>query len=643
MLVAFVALALAPMLLAGAFLSFRAEQILRRRMSQELRIEVATAARSLETYLAGVRRDVLTLARFVERQEDTGRAELPWDRISEECRQVARAEPTYYQIRVLGPDGVERVRVNRVGEHTEIVPPGRLQDKSRRYYVQEALATPPGRVYTSELDLNMERGRIEVPHRLVTRIATVVPGPDRTIRALVVINVFGEDLLAGLRPLGMVLEARTVLVNGNGDFVEMGPAGSDVRFSTRDEENLGGATTREILLAASRGDTGLLREEHGTVAVARVRAGSGREWRVAKILPDAAIDRDLRQLHQALGLLAVPFSALSALLAVGVARRFSRPIQDLSAVADAIARGGYDRRARVRSRDELGELAGAINGMAESLAVSRDRLVRLSEDLQRQVDHKVEELRVSEQEAERFRERMQELERQLLQADRLAAMGALSATIAHEIGNPLAGLKMRLQMFQRRIDPGSDAAAELRRMLSLVERLAGFLRQLTGYVRAARTGDARPLDLGQALREVAYILGEEADRRSIAFRVDVREDPLMVCCPMQHIHQVFMNLILNALQAVGDGGTVSVRAWREAGRVRVEVCDDGPGIPEGLETRIFEPLFTTRPDGTGLGLAIVAKLVEELGGTVRAENRPGGGARFEVCMPEGTARCEPGY
>ncbi len=642
MLVAFVGLALAPMLLVGAFLSFRAERILRRRMAQELQIEVATAARSLETYLAGVRRDVLTLARFVERHLGPGDGDLPWQRLSAEFLEVARAEPTYYQIRFLDPGGMERVRVNRVGERTEIVSPDRLQDKSRRYYVREALATPPGRVYTSELDLNVERGRVEVPHRLVTRIATVVVGPGGETRGLVVINVFGEDLLAGLKPLGMVREARTILVNGNGDFVEMKPLGAGVRFATREETDLGAVAAPGVLSAGGPGDTALLKGRHGTVAVARVRAGSGREWRVAKILPDAVIERDLRQLHRALGLLALPFSALSALLAVLVASRFSQPIQDLSAVADAIARGAYDRRSRVRSRDELGDLAAAINGMAESLAVSRERLVRLSEDLQRQVDRKVEELRLSEAEAERFRERMQELERQLLQADRLAAMGALSATIAHEIGNPLAGLKMRLQMLQRRTDPESDTAAEIRRMLALVERLAGFLRQLTGYVRAARTGDARPLDLGQALREVAYIVGEDADRRSIAFHVDVPDDPIMVCCPMQHLHQVFMNLILNALQAVGDGGTVSVRAWRENGRAKVEVCDNGPGIPEGLETRIFEPLFTTRPDGTGLGLAIVAKLMEELGGTVRAENRPGGGARFEVCMPEGTARCQPG-
>jgi two-component system sensor histidine kinase FlrB len=195
----------------------------------------------------------------------------------------------------------------------------------------------------------------------------------------------------------------------------------------------------------------------------------------------------------------------------------------------------------------------------------------------------------------------------------------------------------------RRKSEDASLQTDLDRMLALVERLGRFLRHLTGYVSPEKEEPPVRIDLCQVLRELEFILREDADRRHAELKLDLPAPTLWVCSRAQHLHQIFMNLILNALQAAGERGVVQVAARSDASRVRVEVTDNGPGLPVGENARLFEPLFTTREGGTGLGLAIVKKLVEELAGTVSLANRPEGGAVAEVLLPEGSEGCKGGF
>lgn len=639
MLVAFITLALGPMLVLGVLLSYRAESILGERISQEMQVEVVTAAETIEAHLAGVRRDTLSLARFLERRLEPRMSEAQWQAVEEEFLRTIAAERGYYQVRFLGSDGMEMLRVNNEGGRLVLVPPRELQYKGDRYYFRETMQSPPGEVYLSELDFNIEHGEVEEPRRLVARLAA--PVSDRTghVRGIVVINVFGEEMLDTLEKLRPLPDIRALLLNEDGQFVEMRRDGEQIYFhagpANELDRQLGPALLGGDLLGGDITDQIISTGDY-LVAVAPVRPG-GRTWQLAKIYPRSVFLSDLDRLHRTFVLIAAPLVLLAAAAAVIAARSFSRPIGRLSLFSDRVAKGDYDQRIAVSSGDELGQLAVSLNAMAASLADSRARLLEWNRNLQEEVERQLEARRQSEAEAEQFRRTMMSLEKQLIAADRLASLGMLSATVAHEIGNPLAGLQARLQMLRRK-STDSSVQGDLDRLLDLIERLGLFLRQLTGYLGPGPRNDLASADLCQVLHDLAFILREDAERRGASLLLELPPHPIHVCSRAQHLHQIFMNLILNACQAVGEGGRIRVRASREKGRVRVEVADDGPGLSDDSD-RLFEPLFTTKEQGTGLGLPIVRKLTEDLGGTVTLRNRPEGGAVAEVSLPERKNGC----
>jgi signal transduction histidine kinase len=635
MLVAFVGLTLIPMLILGALLSYPAERLLRERISRELQVEVDTAADALEVYLKGVRRDVLSLSRFLQNRLQAKMTEAQWRTVEEEFLQTIRTEQAYYQIRFITVDGMEAIRVNNDRGELSLVPGERLQYKGDRYYFRKGLATDPGGVYLSPLDFNVEHGRIEEPKRLVVRLAAAVTDSFGAVRGLIVINVFGEEMLQALERLKTEPQTRVLLINEDCSFVEKRRESRGEVFHTGTKEDLQPFFGSNVQGVIGQRRVSVLSEH--LLAEAPVNAGPERVWQLVKVYPREEIFSDLRRLHRSLLVFSIPLAFLAAAAAVFAARSFSRPIRRLSSFSDRVAQGDYDQRIVVSSGDELGRLADSLNAMAASLSDSRERLLEWNRNLQEEVERQLEARRQSEAEADQFRRGMQSLEKQLIAADRLASLGMLSATVAHEIGNPLAGLRARLQMLRRKTEDPS-VQGDLDRLLELVERLGMFLRQLTGYLGPGAPDKLVSVDLCQVLRDLAFILREDAERRGASLHLDIPSGPLHVCSRGQHLHQIFMNLILNACQAVGEGGQIRVTAARTGGWVRVEVADNGPGISDDSD-RLFEPLFTTKEQGTGLGLAIVRKLTEELGGTVTLRNRPDRGSIAEVTLPERNDGC----
>jgi signal transduction histidine kinase len=277
--------------------------------------------------------------------------------------------------------------------------------------------------------------------------------------------------------------------------------------------------------------------------------------------------------------------------------------------------------------------------MAQAQKQTHAELLNWNILLKEEVEKKVAALSRSQMEADAAAKLMVTLEKQLLQANRLSSLGLLSATVAHEIGNPLAGLRVKLQLLQRRKDLDQQLQLDISKMLNLVDRLGDFLGHLTSYLVPQQNQEREQTDIGQVLRDLVFILCEDADRNKIKLHLHVGADPLLVCSKSQHLHQIFMNLILNALQACAENGEVHVYADDIGGRVEVRVCDDGCGLPEALNDQIFEPLVTTKENGTGLGLAIVKQLVDELNGEVDLKNRSEGGVEATLSFPEGGNGC----
>jgi PAS domain S-box-containing protein len=225
-----------------------------------------------------------------------------------------------------------------------------------------------------------------------------------------------------------------------------------------------------------------------------------------------------------------------------------------------------------------------------------------------------------------------ELERQLVQADRLSSLGEFSAGIAHEIGNPLASMKLNAQILARERDEDNGVRVPVERIIDQIDRLDGIVKRFSEF---ARPGEVRPISFPvQALvSDIFALTGPSLRRHGVepVRRIDPGVPDVYVDVPQ--IQQVLLNLILNATQAMPDGGVLTVTGCREGpDYVRLAIADTGPGIPHRDRDKIFDPFVTTKRDGTGLGLSIAYNLVKNNGGKLSL-GAPLTGAEFVLCLP----------
>ena len=224
--------------------------------------------------------------------------------------------------------------------------------------------------------------------------------------------------------------------------------------------------------------------------------------------------------------------------------------------------------------------------------------------------------------------RIRAMEQEMQRKERLASLGELSAWIAHELRNPLASMKSSLALLREEKSPGPDSFRLMDIAIREMDRLDRIITDFLAYARP-RPPVKRPFDLAGAVREMLLIFRQ---RGSVRIREEIC-DTLMVEGDPDQLRQVFLNLFLNAEQAAGPGGSMSVSVRNgEAGAV-VAVSDDGPGVPEGDREKIFYPYYSTKEGGTGLGLAVADRIVQEHHGTIEVDSSPGAGATFTVRLP----------
>ncbi len=227
-------------------------------------------------------------------------------------------------------------------------------------------------------------------------------------------------------------------------------------------------------------------------------------------------------------------------------------------------------------------------------------------------------------------------QQELVKRERLAALGELSAIVAHEVRNPLGAIFNSLATLKRVVPAREDA----RMLLGIVgeesERLDRMVGDLLDFSRP-HDPQRRPASLAEVIDGALAVAGPGASARGVSLRSDVPEDLPPLPLDVQLLHQALLNLVRNAIQALPPGGTVTVRARLEqrdaTNFARIEVEDDGPGIPPELADRVFQPFFTTRAAGSGLGLAVVKRIAESHGAQLTLESPPGHGATFVLALP----------
>jgi signal transduction histidine kinase len=227
-----------------------------------------------------------------------------------------------------------------------------------------------------------------------------------------------------------------------------------------------------------------------------------------------------------------------------------------------------------------------------------------------------------------------ELEQRLVQADKLSSIGLLAAGVAHEVNTPLAVISTYAQMLAKQVAEDSQKSLILEKIAKQTFRASEIVNSLLNFSRTSTTSYGG-VSMNKIVQETLSLLEHQLVKAGIQVKTDLDPELPLVHGNGGKLQQVFLNLFLNARDAMGTGGTLEVRSWAEGLGARVEVSDTGHGIaPENLH-RIYDPFFTTKgaKKGTGLGLSVTYGIIQEHGGSIEVSNRRGGGATFRVELP----------
>ena len=332
-------------------------------------------------------------------------------------------------------------------------------------------------------------------------------------------------------------------------------------------------------------------------------------------------------------------TALGMLVTGGLLLAYARhrvvlPVAALVEGTRRVARDDLTTEIPVLTHGELGLLASSFNEMTRSLQRSEEELRQLNQALEAKVA-----------------ERTAELERAhaaLVQSEKLSSLGQLSASIAHEINNPLAGILTYAKLLAREAE--TDVPDEARRR-SMVKRLAmvqreaercsAIVRNLLDFARE-RPLQLRDVEVDKVVRESLQLLGHQLALQGHHVETRLARLP-PVHADFGELRQAFVNLALNAMEAMGRDGhlTIETRAAGDGRWVEIAIGDDGPGVPAEIQTKIFDPFFTTKEKGTGLGLSVVYGIVQRHGGSVALESAPGRGTCFTIRLPVAGAAAAP--
>ncbi len=330
-------------------------------------------------------------------------------------------------------------------------------------------------------------------------------------------------------------------------------------------------------------------------------AADGSEGALAVGFSLLPIERKVRDVAGQTALMALILMLGNSIMTALYVETLIRPILNLNQMMKRAGEGNLTVRAPTRRGDEVAELAEVFNLMMDELEASRER-----EELQRV---------------------------QLAHTEKMAAVGTLAAGVAHEVNNPLAGV---LASIENMVDNPDDQEMRDRYLRLIADGLKRIERTVANLLNFARPREIlrEPTSINHNLRHVVELVGYQLRAHGVEVEMDFDSSPAVVEADHFQMEQLFLNLVLNALDAMREGGTLYLRTRVRGGKVMAEVRDTGHGIPAEIRDRVFDPFFTTREvgEGTGLGLAVSGSIVAAHGGKIEIETTVGRGTTFRVIM-----------
>ncbi len=363
----------------------------------------------------------------------------------------------------------------------------------------------------------------------------------------------------------------------------------------------------------------------------------------------AKVDEEITAMTRRTAAFAGISIVLLAMILAGIVRRgVARPVRELVEGTRRVAQGDLTHRIAVRTVDEIGLLAASFNRMTEAVGKAQAELDTLVANLEQRVEERTQELR--------------EAQAQLIQTEKLASLGKLSASIAHEINNPLSGILTYAKLLSRKFrsgPPDAEGVQAALQQLSLVERetqrCCSIVRNLLDFARQ-RELSFQPVDLRTAVEEALSLLAHRLGIQNVELTRELGPIPT-VRADFGQLRQAFVNVLMNACEAMPGGGKLHVvtrevvlpsdgigRTLSPTGKTaapaapqarfaEVAISDTGQGIPPEHLSKIFDPFFTTKEKGTGLGLSVVYGIIEKHGGKISVDSRVGQGTTVTLRFP----------
>jgi len=317
-----------------------------------------------------------------------------------------------------------------------------------------------------------------------------------------------------------------------------------------------------------------------------------------------------------------------AFVLFGTRKWISQPISQLMSGVKNLAKGNFDTQFVLSRKDEISELAQAFNQMAVDLRKAQEQIIKEAETTI-------------------------ELERTLRQSEKLATIGQLASGLAHEIGTPLNIIGGRAELIKRKIKDREGEQKDLDIIIQQAERITKIIQQLLGFVRKKRP-EQKGLNIKTLLETTLDFLDHQIQKQGVKVVKDLKDNLPIVTGDSDQLQQVFLNLILNAIQSMPQGGELRIGAsskWIskegiEDGQqeyVVLSVVDTGMGIEKEVVENIFNPFFTTKEDkGTGLGLTVSQGIVQDHEGWIEVESEIGEGSQFRVYLPASERKVKDG-
>ncbi len=748
--VAFLITAVLPVTIAGMVSLFYSLKILKNETLHHLEQEVANQADSIARFIEQLRSDVLyfgnysAMLDFVEAMRSHSEAKMAEVRscLEHDFAAFARTYPYVYQMRFLDSQGFEMVRVERGEGGIKTVSVSELQNKSKRYYVRDALKVKVGEIYISPMDLNVERGKVESPEKPVVLFATPVADRKGVVQGIIIINLHAEFFWDQIQQLALARGDITYLFNLSGFYIARSADSATKTFDMKPVSELNGVFPDTVLQNIRQGKHQTEVIDNRIITYAPVTINQFlppfTKWVVVLVYPQRQLFANILNLHILYGLMALCI-LVAVVAGFYMSRYLLQPLSLLRKETEEVAQGHFSQRVEIKGTDEIADLGQSFNSMAAQLEQmcqclaqrqtqlegevatrtaalehERQNLATIIENVgegilsvdscgyvdlanetaalflditkDKLIGHRIEEccpqwsklswftntsqrlelkmakrtlvinvtpesvmgplhsclVLVRDMSEERQRvDHCRELDRQMFQMEKMVTMGELAMGLAHEIGNPLAGMKTVIQVSLEEETLTEYLRKNLHRLLNEVNRLSDFLQTFHGFS-APQEMHPVPCRLDEVLEDVLLWTRKEAKSKGINIVYPKDKIPKLLADPYQ-LKQALLNVVINAIVMMQNGGEITIgmcigetcqkELSHNQSHVRFYVRDSGPGIPPNILSRIFDPFFTTRENGSGLGLAVVKKITDQHGASIQVDSQEGQGTRFEFIWP----------